>query len=146
MLPKPVAQDRLLQQIAEAVTRPAATVLLAEDDDDLRNVLAEAIGRRGHRVLHARDGAEALATFDREQIDLLVLDLKMPNVDGLSVIRRLRQTESGRDVPIVVMSGSGRSDQGEFRAIRLGADAYLAEPIDAAELTRRIDRLVSRPA
>jgi DNA-binding response OmpR family regulator len=44
------------------------------------------------------------------------------------------------------MSGSGRSDQGEFRAIRLGADAYLAEPIDAAELTRRIDRLVSRPA
>ena len=146
VLPKPVAQDRLLQQIAEAVTRPAATVLLAEDDDDLRNVLAEAIGRRGHRVLHARDGAEALATFDREQIDLLVLDLKMPNVDGLSVIRRLRQTESGRDVPIVVMSGSGRSDQGEFRAIRLGADAYLAEPIDAAELTRRIDRLVSRPA
>ena len=67
-------------------------------------------------------------------------------MDGLSVIRRLRQTESGRDVPIVVMSGSGRSDQGEFRAIRLGADAYLAEPIDAAELTRRIDRLVSRPA
>jgi len=146
VLPKPVAQDRLLQQIAEAVTRPAATVLLAEDDDDLRNVLAEAIGRRGHRVLHARDGAEAQATFDREQIDLLVLDLKMPTVDGLSVIRRLRQTESGRDVPIVVMSGSGRSDQGEFRAIRLGADAYLAEPIDAAELTRRIDRLVSRPA
>lgn len=145
VLPKPVAQDLLLQEIAGAVTRPSATVLLAEDDDDLRRVLAEAIGRRGHRVVHARDGAEALAAFDREAIDVLVLDLKMPNVDGLSVIRRLRDTHAGRDVPIVVMSGSGRSGQGEFRAMRLGADAYLAKPVDAAELTRRIERIVSRP-
>lgn len=139
---KPVSPDSLLAEVARAVRpRAAATVVVAEDDDDLRGVLAQALTRAGYRVLEARDGAEALALVDQHPVDLMVLDLRMPNVDGYGVIRRLRGSRAGARLPVLVVSGHDRAT-GELRALRLGANVYLAKPVDAHALLREVQRLL----
>jgi CheY-like chemotaxis protein len=91
--PKARADERLLREISLALAgRRGATVLVAEDDDDLRGVLTASLTRNGHRVIQARDGAEALASLERDQVDLLVLDLVMPNIDGFEVLARLKES------------------------------------------------------
>ena len=92
--------DRLLREISLALAgRRGATILVAEDDADLRGVLTASLTRNGHRVIQARDGAEALAAIEREQVDLLVLDLVMPNIDGFEVLARLKEHPEGRHDP-----------------------------------------------
>ena len=84
--------DRLLREVSLALAgRRGATIVVAEDDADLRGVLTTSLTRNGHRVIPARDGAEALAAIEREQVDLLVLDLVMPNIDGFEVLARLKE-------------------------------------------------------
>jgi PAS domain S-box-containing protein len=134
--------DQLLREIGHSLgNRRAATVLVAEDDADLRGVLAAALARNGHRVLQARDGAEALAAIERESVDLLVLDLVMPNIDGYEVLARLRSDEQHARIPVVVVSGADQSSS-ELRSLRLGANVFLTKPIEAAALTEEVTRLL----
>lgn len=134
--------DRLLREISQALgSRKGAAVLVAEDDDDLRGVLTASLTRNGHRVLQARDGAEALAAIEREPVDLLVLDLVMPNIDGYEVLARLKSNPKDARIPVVVVSGADRSSS-ELRSLRLGANVYLTKPIEAAALTEEVTRLL----
>ena len=75
--------------VAVVAERQAATVLLAEDDDRLRETLAEIIAMRGYRVIEAADGERALEQLSAEQVEVLILDLHMPRLDGLGVLERL---------------------------------------------------------
>ena len=132
----------MLREIGHALgNRRGATVLVAEDDADLREVLAASLARSGHRVLQARDGAEALAAIEREQVDLLVLDLVMPNIDGYEVLARLKSDNQHARIPVVVVSGAGDSSN-ELRSLRLGANVFLTKPIEAAALTEEVTRLL----
>ncbi len=134
--------DRLLREISQSLgNRRGAVVLVAEDDADLRGVLTAALTRNGHRVLQARDGAEALAAIEREPVDLLVLDLVMPNIDGYEVMARLKANSTYARIPVVVVSGADRSSS-ELRSLRLGANVYLTKPIEAAALTEEVTRLL----
>ena len=99
--------------------------------------------RNGHRVVQARDGAEALAAIERDHVDLLVLDLVMPNIDGFGVLARLRGLRHGERIPVVVVTGADRSAT-ELQALRLGANVYLSKPIEAAALTEEVTRLLTR--
>jgi PAS domain S-box-containing protein len=146
VLAKPVSPDQLLAELGVATGGPDATVLVAEDDADVRNVISRTLARKGYRVLVAQDGAEALAVMESATVHLLVLDVKMPNVDGLAVLQRLRATAATQDVPVIMVSGSDEHGELRFRAVKLGADAYLPKPIDAGELARRIEQLVARSA
>ena len=144
VLAKPVGTEDLLREIASLVPRSkGGLVLIAEDDDDLRWVLTQALEGRGYQVVQARDGAEALALVEREPVNLILLDLKMPNVDGFAVMRRLQLSESTREIPVLVISGSEGTGRSEFRAMRLGATGYMAKPIDVTDLARRIQQLLS---
>ena len=135
--------DRVLREISLALAgRRGATILVAEDDEDLRGVLTASLTRNGHRVIPARDGAEALAAIEREQVDLLVLDLVMPNIDGFAVLARLKELRKGVPIPIVVVSGTDRSTT-ELQALRLGANVYLTKPVAAAALTEEVTRLLT---
>ena len=135
--------DRLLREISLALAgRRGATVLVAEDDTDLRGVLTASLTRGGHRVIAARDGAEALAAIERDHVDLLVLDLVMPNIDGFEVLARLKEIRKGASIPVVVVSGTDRSTT-ELQALRLGANVYLTKPIEAAALTEEVTRLLT---
>jgi PAS domain S-box-containing protein len=135
--------DRLLREISLALAgRRGATVVVAEDDADLRGVLTASLMRNGHRVIPARDGAEALAAIERDNVDLLVLDLVMPNIDGFEVLARLKETKGSGSIPVVVVSGTDRSTT-ELQALRLGANVYLTKPIEAAALAEQVTRLLT---
>lgn len=135
--------DRLLREISLALAgRRGATILVAEDDADLRGVLARSLTRNGHRVIPARDGAEALAAIEHEHVDLLVLDLVMPNIDGFEVLARLKDLTKDATLPVVVVTGTDRSTS-ELRALRLGANVYLTKPVEAAALTEEVTRLLT---
>lgn len=135
--------ERLLREMSQALGgRRGATILVAEDDADLRGVLTTSLARSGHRVVQARDGAEALAAIEREQVDLMVLDLWMPNVDGFEVLERMKSIDGASQIPVVVVTGSDRMGS-EVRALRLGANVYLTKPIEASALTEQVTRLLT---
>ncbi len=143
VIAKGEGHDRLLREIGLALAgRRGASILVAEDDSDLRGVLTASLTRNGHRVIPARDGAEALAAIEREQVDLLVLDIVMPNIDGFEVLARLKELKQGASIPVVVVSGTDRSAT-EMQALRLGANVYLTKPIEAAALTEQVTRLLT---
>jgi PAS domain S-box-containing protein len=143
VIAKGEGHERLMREISLALAgRRGATILVAEDDADLRGVLAAALTRSGHRVIQARDGAEALAAIERERVDLLVLDLVMPNIDGFEVLARLKETGTGVTIPVVVVTGTDRSTT-ELQALRLGANVYLTKPVEAAALTEQVTRLLT---
>ncbi|MEP6782169.1 MAG: response regulator [Acidobacteriota bacterium] len=143
VIAKGEGHDRLLREVGLALAgRRGATILVAEDDADLRGVLTTSLTRNGHRVLPVRDGAEALAAIEREPIDLLVLDLVMPNIDGFEVLARLKHIKKGENIPVIVVSGTDRS-MTELQALRLGANVYLTKPIEAAALTEEVARLLT---
>jgi PAS domain S-box-containing protein len=136
--------DRLLREISLALAgRRGATILVAEDDADLRGVLTTSLTRNGHRVVQARDGAEALAAIERDHIDLLVLDLVMPNIDGFGVLTRLKELRNGESIPVIVVTGTDREST-ELQALRLGANVYLSKPVEAVALTEEVTRLLTR--
>ncbi len=145
VVPKGEGQDRILREVGQALgSRRGATIVVAEDDDDLRGVLAASLARGGHRVIQARDGGEALAAIDRQRVDLVVLDLWMPNVDGFEVLERIRSAGDAT-IPVVVVSGGDRAAS-EVRALGLGANIFLTKPVDAAALTEEVTRLLTQAA
>ena len=109
-------------------------ILLADDDDQLQRALRITLTARGYDVLQARDGAEAIDLAANGHPDLIVLDLGMPRVDGIDVIRAVRSWSS---VPILVLSG--RTDSTEkVEALDAGADDYVTKPFEMDELLARI--------
>ncbi|MFD6056212.1 response regulator [Agromyces sp. NPDC060279] len=117
-------------------------ILLADDDEQLQRALRITLAARGYEVLHARDGAEAIEQAASGHPDLILLDLGMPRVDGLDVIRAVRAWSS---VPILVLSG--RTDSGEkVEALDAGADDYVTKPFAMDELLARIRARSRRPA
>jgi PAS domain S-box-containing protein len=136
--------ERLLREISLALAgRRGATILVAEDDADLRGVLTTSLIRNGHQVVQARDGAEALAAIERTHIDLLVLDLVMPNIDGFGVLARLKELTRAESLPVIVVTGTDRATT-ETEALRLGANVYLSKPVEAAALTEQVTKLLTR--
>lgn len=119
----------------------SAHILVADDDRAIRESLARLLGLEGYRVTTAADGAEALETARRGSIDLLVLDLMMPAVDGLTVCRVLR-SESDRTPVLMLTARTETSDR--VAGLDAGADDYLSKPFDPAELMARIRALMRR--
>jgi CheY-like chemotaxis protein len=116
-----------------------ATVLVADDEADLREVLAEALQRRGFIVSMAADGEEALAILRRGDIDVAVLDLHMPRLSGYDVIRVVRTEGPKPNLPIVVLTGA--VDQLDSLEL-LGANTLLAKPTDIRRLLAEVEALV----
>jgi len=116
-------------------------ILLADDDEQLQRAMRITLAARGYEVVQARDGAEALDVAANEHPDLIVLDLGMPRVDGIDVIRAVRAWSS---VPIVVLSG--RTDSTEkVEALDAGADDYVTKPFAMDEFLARIRARSRRP-
>lgn len=115
-------------------------VLVVDDDADVRQVLRLSLA--GHHVLEAADGTSALALLARADVDVVLLDLMMPDLDGFSVLRRLRADESLRDLPVVMLTACG-SERDHERGFRAGADAYLTKPFDVDVLEERLAHVVA---
>jgi DNA-binding response OmpR family regulator len=123
--------------------RPA-TILLADDDPLIASIVRHRLQKAGYRVDHAADGAAALRAVEGARPDLLILDLKMPELDGLGVLRQLRADERLRSLPVIILTALG-DEEDVLRGFSAGADDYLAKPFSPAELAVRVDRLLRRP-
>lgn len=111
-----------------------AKVLVVDDDPNIRELLRLYVTRDGHRVVFANDGAEALVAAHEHALDLVLLDVMLPGIDGLEVCRQLREQS---DVPIVLLTArSGDSDK--VVGLDLGADDYVVKPFSPRELMARI--------
>ena len=109
-------------------------VLIIEDEPAIRRFLRVSLGESGYRVIEAGSGEEAMRRLRLDRADIIVLDLGLPDVDGLDVIREIRQTSP---VPIVVLS-SRADERGKVAALDLGADDYVTKPFGIDELTARL--------
>jgi two-component system, OmpR family, KDP operon response regulator KdpE len=118
----------------------AATILLVEDDPETRGQVAALLGQHGYRVTEAADGASALEQFERRTPDLILLDLGLPDRDGLVIVEHVR---AKGPTPILVLSARDREDD-KVAALEAGADDYLAKPFGMAELQARIVAVLRR--
>jgi class 3 adenylate cyclase len=126
-----------------ASSAPPGAVLIAEDNHAVREALAGSVRDLGHEVELAADGAEALARATARPFDLLLLDLLLPRLNGLEVLRRLKADPRRRDLPVLVVSGLGDSSFVR-QAIALGADDYLPKPPDHDLLRVRVNACLER--
>jgi DNA-binding response OmpR family regulator len=118
----------------------SSTILLVDDEDSVQKLLAYPLEREGFRVLQARDGEEALDRFASEHVDLVVLDVMLPKLDGLEVCKRLRAQS---EVPIIMLTA--RDDElDKVLGLELGADDYITKPFSIREFRSRVRALLRR--
>ncbi len=110
-------------------------ILVVDDDDAIRNFVCEALSEEGYRLLQASNGADALREVSQAAPDLILLDVRMPGVDGWQVLDELRSA-AGPQTPVVVMTASY---SGQDRALQSGAQGYLAKPFELHDLLECVD-------
>ena len=115
-------------------------ILVVEDEKPLREFVARNLSVRGYEVLTAANGMEALALFQTQPLDLIILDLMMPHMDGLELTQRIRRAST---VPIIVLSALDE-ERDKVTALDLGADDYLTKPFGVEELLARVRGLLRR--
>jgi two-component system, OmpR family, response regulator len=119
-----------------------AVILVADDDGHIREVVRFALEKAGHRVIEAADGAAALQRFAEQPIDVIVLDILMPELDGIDVCRKVRAQSR---VPILFLSS--RDDElDRILGLEMGADDYVTKPFSPRELAARVKALLRRAA
>ncbi len=115
-------------------------VLVVDDEKSLRDFVRKNLEVRGYKVLTASNGLEAMALFNTERVDLVILDIMMPHLDGLETARRIRQSSI---VPIIILTALGEESD-KVRAFDFGADDYLTKPFGVGELLGRIKAVLRR--
>ncbi|MBY0515038.1 MAG: response regulator [Gemmataceae bacterium] len=125
---------------------PPVRVLLAEDNAVNQRVVIRLLEKLGHAVVVANDGREALAALARDEFDLVLMDVQMPEMDGLEATRRVRQQEvgTGKRVPIVAMTAHAMKGDRE-RCLTAGMDDYVSKPVQRAELLRVVEWAAAGP-
>ena len=121
----------------------AAKVLVTDDEEDIREVIVDRLIHWGYEVAEAEDGVACLEQLENFAADLLVLDLRMPRMDGLTVLRTLRQR--GSQVPVLILSASSARNISED-TIAEGAAAYMLKPFDPEELRAKVAELIAGEA
>ena len=121
----------------KAESAPAARLLVVDDTEDNRDMLSRRLQRRGYEVLVAEDGEQALELLENETIDLVLLDIMMPGIDGIEVLRRIRSTHSQGQLPVIMATArAGSTDVVE--ALELGANDYVTKPLDFPVVLARV--------
>ena len=115
-------------------------ILLVDDDATLLDLVGYALGRKGHRVVTATDGVQALALCRAERPDLVLLDVTLPEVDGFEVCRQIRQESH---TPVILLTGR-REEADILRGLQVGADDYVTKPVSLRVLAARMEAVLRR--
>jgi two-component system chemotaxis response regulator CheY len=117
-------------------------IMIVDDSKTIRNLLAFVVKAEGFRVTTAEDGLDALEKlYSMEPVDLIVSDVNMPRMDGFTFIKTLREQDSYKDVPIIVLSTEGK-EQDIATGMQLGANMYMVKPEEKAKMIRNIKMLL----
>ncbi len=122
--------------------RASGLILIADDEPLLTEMLDFRLRAKGFETVIAHDGREALAQFAEAGPDAMVLDAMMPVHDGMEVLRRIRASEAGRSVPVIMLSAR-RNEDDIVRALEAGASDYIVKPFLPEELLVRLQRLLA---
>lgn len=120
-------------------------ILIVEDDPDIRQLLWKNLEKEKYRVFLARDGEEGLEQAQKNLPDLVILDLMLPRLDGLTVLRELRRAEATTSVPILILTAKG-DEADRVVGLELGADDYVSKPFSPREVAARVKALLRRAA
>ncbi len=115
-------------------------ILIAEDEERLRKIVVKYLASEGFRVLEAEDGVKALEIFNSYDIDLLILDVMMPKLDGWNVLKKVREDSA---VPVIMLTARD-SEEDTLFGFRLGTDDYVTKPFRMGELVARVKALLNR--
>jgi two-component system, OmpR family, alkaline phosphatase synthesis response regulator PhoP len=125
------------------MTEGRPTILVADDEEDVRELVSYRLTRSGYDVIDAVDGEEAFRLASERVPDLMVLDVMMPRLDGYELTRRVRAEESLRSVPVILLTA--RSQESDVsRGFEVGADDYLKKPFSPDELVARVRAVLGR--
>lgn len=117
------------------------TILIVEDNTDMRELFSTVLSDAGYHCLTAADGQDALSVMDKEYVDLIVADIMMPRMDGYELTKTLRQSD--QNLPILMVTAKDQFDDMQ-RGFRSGADDYMVKPINVKELVLRVEALLRR--
>lgn len=132
------------REILEQVSHPLR-VLIVDDSDDASELLAMLLRTWGHDVITAANGFQAIEAVATSQLDVALLDIGLPDVDGYEVAQRLRMTATGAPLTLIAVTGYG-SDEDQDRGAQAGFDAYLTKPLDVARLRTLLDEVPQSPS
>ena len=122
------------------------TVLYIEDNPDNMTLVQRALEPRGYRLLKAKNGLEGVRVAEAEAVDLILLDINLPDIDGYEVAQRLRRSEklALKTVPIIAVTANALKGDAE-KALNAGCDVYMSKPINIRELWARVEAFVPMP-
>ncbi len=121
---------------------PAKTVLLVDDSKALRLIASQVLTEAGYQVLEAEDGKKALELLDGRKIDLIITDVYMPQLDGLGLVKQVKQLSTYRFTPIMLLTRES-ADGPRLQAQLLGAKAWVVKPFSPPQLLQAVARIVS---
>ena len=116
------------------------TVLICDDEKDIRSALRIYLSEAGYRSLEAKNGLEALDVLKWEKVDLLLLDVMMPEMDGIQALTEIQRTSA---VPVILLTAKGE-DEDKIKGLNLGADDYVTKPFNSMELLARVRAVLRR--
>lgn len=117
-------------------------ILIIEDDKFLRELITQKVGRDGYEVVGATDGEEGLTMAGKEQPGLILLDLILPTMDGFEVLRRLKEQETTKNIPVIILSNLGQKEDID-KGMELGAQDYMIKAhFTPGEITEKIKSIV----
>ncbi len=122
-----------------------ATVLVVDDDPVIRRLLIQVLQRADHAVMTAEHGGEGLQRLEEALVDLVVVDLSMPEMDGMEMLRRVRSTNKFQNLPVIMLTASGQERDAET-AKEVGVNEFLTKPFSSRELRDAVSRLLARPS
>lgn len=120
----------------------AQTILIVDDEPDIRMTIETRLTANGYQVITAEDGEEGLKKMQESTVDLAIIDIYMPKMDGYAFYKELKKDKKTASIPILILSARSQLE-GPFRAV--GADSFLAKPFEAKDLLGQVARLLSRP-
>jgi DNA-binding response OmpR family regulator len=110
-------------------------VMLVDDEEDFTSALSERLELRGYSIMAVNNGAEALELFESDMPDIVVLDIKMPGISGIEVLKRIKSINS--TIPVLLLTGYGSTEEG-IKGMQLGASDYMMKPLNIDDLIKKI--------
>jgi two-component system chemotaxis response regulator CheY len=117
-------------------------ILVADDSPSIRKFVSFALAAKGFEIISAGDGMEALEKLPKENVNLIITDLNMPNVDGFELIKSIRSSPEFHDIPIIILSSSSGKDEIE-KGLNYGANSYLIKPFNSKKILYEVSKFIN---